>query len=109
MWASSRSALPKILILMSIAQGRSGDIYISPGYWRKGIGKGLVEEAERILRSRRYEDVILWVLEGNQQARWFYEAMGFCLDGESKIIDWGTPLKAVRLEKPYSLLSKSKL
>jgi len=79
--------------------GEIWGIYISPGYWRKGIGKGLVEEAERILRSRRYEDVILWVLEGNQQARWFYEAMGFCLDGESKIIDWGTPLKAVRFRK----------
>jgi ribosomal protein S18 acetylase RimI-like enzyme len=82
--------------------GRTGEIwgiYISPGYWRKGIGKRLAEEAERILKSGGYEDAVLWVLEDNQQARRFYEAMGFGLDGESKNIDWGTPLKAVRYRK----------
>ena len=79
--------------------GEIWGIYISPDYWRKGIGKRFVDEAERILKSRGYEDAVLWVLEGNQQARRFYEAMGFNLDGESKDIDWGTPLKAVRYAK----------
>jgi len=76
--------------------GEIWGIYISPDYWRRGIGKRLAEEAEKILKSRGYEHAVLWVLEGNQQARRFYEAMGFGLDGESKDIDWGTPLKAVR-------------
>ena len=31
--------------------------------------------------------------------QWRYEAMGFGPDGESKDIDWGTPLKAVRYAK----------
>jgi ribosomal protein S18 acetylase RimI-like enzyme len=82
--------------------GRTGEIwgiYISPAYWRRGIGKRLAEEAERILKSRGYEDAVLWVLEDNQQARRFYEAMGFSLDGESKTVDWGAPLKAVRYRK----------
>jgi len=79
--------------------GEIWGIYISPGYWRKGIGTRLAEEAEKMLRSRGYEDAVLWVLEGNQQARRFYEAMGFDLDGESKKIDWGAPLKAVRYRK----------
>ena len=79
--------------------GEIWGIYISPEYWRKGIGSRLVEEAERMLKSRGYENAVLWVLEGNQQARGFYEAMGFSPDGESKIIDWGTPLKAVRYRK----------
>lgn len=79
--------------------GEIWGIYVSPDYWRTGIGRGLVEEAERMLRSRGYESAVLWVLEGNQQARRFYEAMGFGLDGESKDIDWGTPLKAVRYAK----------
>jgi len=74
-------------------------IYISPDYWRKGIGRRLVEEAERLLRSRGYGDAVLWVLEGNQRARRFYEAMGFKLDGKSKNVDWGAALKAVRYSK----------
>ena len=82
--------------------GRTGEIwgiYISPGHWRQGIGRRLAEEAERILTSRGYEDAVLWVLEGNQQARRFYEAMGFGFDGQSKDIDWGIRLKAVRYRK----------
>jgi ribosomal protein S18 acetylase RimI-like enzyme len=84
--------------------GEIWGIYISPGYWRKGIGKRLAEEAERILKSRGYEDAVLWVLDGNQQARRFYEAMGFRLDGESKNVDWETPLKAVRYRKALHLV-----
>jgi ribosomal protein S18 acetylase RimI-like enzyme len=79
--------------------GEIWGIYVSPGYWRKGIGKRLAEEAERILKSRGYQDAVLWVLEGNQQARRFYEAMGFALNGESRDVDWGAPLKAVRYRK----------
>jgi ribosomal protein S18 acetylase RimI-like enzyme len=79
--------------------GEIWGIYILPNYWRKGIGKRLAEEAERILKSMGYEDAAFWVLEANQQARRFYEAMGFGLDGESKNVDWGTPLKAVRYRK----------
>lgn len=79
--------------------GEIWGIYVSPGYWRKGIGKQLGGEAERILKSRGYDYVILWVLEDNVQARRFYEVMGYGLDGESKNIDWGTESKAVRYRK----------
>ena len=80
--------------------GEIWGIYISPGHWRKGIGRRLAEKGEKILKSRGYEHAVLWVLEGNQPARRFYEAiMGFGPDGESKDIDWGTPLKAVRYAK----------
>jgi ribosomal protein S18 acetylase RimI-like enzyme len=79
--------------------GEIWGIYVSPDYWRRGIGYRLAQEAERILESRGFDDAVLWVLKGNQRARQFYEAMGFRLDGESKTIDWGTPLKAVRYRK----------
>lgn len=79
--------------------GEIWGIYVSPDHWRKGIGRRLVKEAERILKSRAYENAVLWVLEGNQQARRFYEAMGFSLDGETREILWGTPLQAVRHTK----------
>jgi len=82
--------------------GRAGEIwgiYISPDYWRKGLGKRLVEEAESMLQSRGYQEAVLWVLEGNQPARRFYEAMGFRPDGGTKDVSLGTALKAVRYRR----------
>jgi ribosomal protein S18 acetylase RimI-like enzyme len=79
--------------------GEIWGIYVLPNYWRQGIGTKLAQEAERLLISRGCEQAFLWVLEGNQRARQFYEAVGFRLDGESKTIDWGTQLSAVRYRK----------
>jgi ribosomal protein S18 acetylase RimI-like enzyme len=81
---------------------RTGEIwglYISPDRWRKGIGRQVVAEAERMLKAGGYESVVLWVVEANERARQFYEAMGFAADGASQEIDWGTPVKAVRYRK----------
>jgi ribosomal protein S18 acetylase RimI-like enzyme len=79
--------------------GEIWGIYVSPGYWRRGAGRTAAGEAERILRSKGYEDAVLWVLEGNGRARRFYEAMGFAQDGESREMNWGAPLRAVRYAK----------
>jgi ribosomal protein S18 acetylase RimI-like enzyme len=79
--------------------GEIWGIHISPDYWRRGKGKRLAKEAEKIFRPRRYDHAVLWVLEGNQPARRFYETMGFGLDGESKDMHWGIPLKAIRYAK----------
>lgn len=79
--------------------GEIWGIYISPAHWRKGLGKSLLEKAQSLLKSRGYKEAVLWVLEGNQQARRFYEAMGFRLDGGTKDVNLGTPLEAVRYRK----------
>jgi ribosomal protein S18 acetylase RimI-like enzyme len=81
---------------------RTGEIwglYLSPEHWRKGIGRQVIAEAERILRSGGYGVVVLWVLEANEPARRFYETMGFALDGASHELDLGEPVKAVRYRK----------
>lgn len=83
--------------------GEIWGIYLAPAYWRRGIGTTLVREAERILRSRGCKDVILWVLDDNLDARRFYEKMGFSLDGVSKTVELGKPLKAVRYRKPLDI------
>lgn len=79
--------------------GEIWGIYVSPGYWRRGIGRKLAGEALRSLKSRGYENAVLWVLEGNERARKFYEAIGFRLDGEFKNIEWGKPVRALRYRK----------
>ena len=41
----------------------------------------------------------LWVFAGNEQARRFYEAMGYSPDGASRMLVPGPPLEAVRYRK----------
>ena len=65
----------------------------------KGIGRLPCQEGEQILQSRGYVEVVLWVFEANQQARGFYEALGFETDGSTRALSLGVPLTAVRYRK----------
>lgn len=81
------------------ATGEIWGIYLAPGHWRKGIGSMLCRYGERILTLRGYLAATLWVFAGNDQARRFYEAMGFTADGASRTFNPGAPLEAVRYRK----------
>lgn len=52
-------------------------IYFLPDYIGKGYGKVLLQRAMEELQKEGYEKIFLWVLEDNQNARGFYEKMGF--------------------------------
>lgn len=81
------------------ATGEIWGIYLAPLYWRKGIGTALCPYKERLLKKRRYRSATLWVFASNQQARRFYEAMGFKADGATRTLNLGAPLQAVRYRK----------
>lgn len=49
-----------------------------------GLGRQLLAHALDDLRSRSFDAVVLWVLDGNARARRFYERMGFRADGATK-------------------------
>lgn len=57
--------------------GEIASIYLLPEYWGKGWGKLLFSAAVEQLEAMGYRKLFLWVLEGNQRARAFYERMGF--------------------------------
>lgn len=57
--------------------GEIASIYLLPEYWGKGWGKMLFSAAVEQLEAMGYRNLFLWVLEGNQRARVFYERMGF--------------------------------
>jgi ribosomal protein S18 acetylase RimI-like enzyme len=59
-------------------------IYVHPDEWRQGHGSALAGEALRCLQEAGFDEVILWVLRGNERAIRFYEAQGFAADGASK-------------------------
>ena len=51
-------------------------IYLLPDYWRRGIGRLLMESTAQSLMEREMHSMILWVLAENRPARLFYEALG---------------------------------
>ncbi|MBN2678534.1 MAG: GNAT family N-acetyltransferase [Anaerolineaceae bacterium] len=85
--------------------GEIWGIYISPPWWRRGIGRQLVLDAEQMLAINGYERVVLWVLEGNVAARCFYKAVGYRADGAEKFINLGIPLLALRYARQLCQVS----
>jgi ribosomal protein S18 acetylase RimI-like enzyme len=76
-------------------------IYVDPRHWRRGVGRVLSREAEVHLRTSGFNEVTLWVLEQNVQARAFYESIGFGVDpGHQKSIErGGAELIEIRLRR----------
>lgn len=56
-------------------------IYVDPAAWGSGAGRALLTAAEERLRAAGHAEAALWVLEGNQRGRGFYEAVGWHTDG----------------------------
>jgi ribosomal protein S18 acetylase RimI-like enzyme len=68
-------------------------LYIDPTRHRGGVGRLLMAEARRRLAADGCADAFLWVLDGNDRAREFYEREGWVADG------------ARREENPYDIVS----
>jgi ribosomal protein S18 acetylase RimI-like enzyme len=62
-------------------------IYVLPEAWRRGVGQTLLETATGHWRARGIATLVLWVLEGNDRARRFYEAMGWQPDGGRQVLE----------------------
>ncbi|MBR4224634.1 MAG: GNAT family N-acetyltransferase [Oscillospiraceae bacterium] len=62
--------------------GEIVSIYFLPEHMGKGYGTALLHRCMEELRGMGYENVLLWVLEDNTQARCFYEKNGFVLSGD---------------------------
>lgn len=59
-------------------------IYLDPPYWRNGNGRELCLAALAFAVNHGFTCVTLWVLLENQEARRFYEALGFYPDELTK-------------------------
>jgi GNAT superfamily N-acetyltransferase len=106
-WRHGISADPRGVLLavkgdrangfIAFGRGREGEnsdgeiyaLYIRPDCWRSGIGRQLIEEAERELWAGGFNQAILWVLERNLPARAFYERLGYAVNGQTKETAFG--------------------
>ena len=59
-------------------------LYVAPSHWGRGFGYGLLLDAEEALAAIGRRDLALWVLEGNDRARRFYERAGWRVDDAMK-------------------------
>jgi GNAT superfamily N-acetyltransferase len=64
-------------------------IYIDASYYDQGVGRRLMQAALDYLRGEGFSEVVLWVIEGNERARRFYEAGGWAPDGGTGSDCWG--------------------
>lgn len=59
-------------------------IYLDPPAWRRGVGGQLLAAGVAELRATDPLPVVLWVLDGNESSRRFYEAQGWRADGATR-------------------------
>jgi ribosomal protein S18 acetylase RimI-like enzyme len=52
-------------------------LYVDPEAWRRGVATTLWNDAKHRIGRTEATDITLWVIEGNERARRFYEAIGF--------------------------------
>ena len=60
-------------------------IYLRDGWQGRGVGRALLAEARRALASAGFGVAVLWVFEGNERARYVYEAGGWRPDGATGV------------------------
>jgi GNAT superfamily N-acetyltransferase len=83
---------PGGLIQLGFADDGDAEVlrmYVATRFWRKGLGRTLMETAYEWFRARDVEEVLVWSAD-TPQARRFYEGCGFEADGtshEQDIID----------------------
>lgn len=59
-------------------------IYLLPSYLGRGLGREMFETALSQLKAKGFDQVVVWVLHGNNLGIHFYEKMGFAKDGVTK-------------------------
>jgi GNAT superfamily N-acetyltransferase len=64
--------------------GELASIYLLSSLWGQGFGRQLMAGAISALVEDEFSEATLWVLEGNERARRFYQAGGWTSDGTVK-------------------------
>jgi GNAT superfamily N-acetyltransferase len=85
-----------------VPAGEIHALYVEPDLVGFGVGHPLFERAVADLRERGFETLVLWVLEGAERARRFFEVAGWAADGARREVEGleGACLVRYRLEPP---------
>lgn len=67
--------------------GEVQSIYVHPDHWSRGAGRALMNEGVRWLADQGFAPVRVWIMEGSEISRRFYERYGFASDGARKTVE----------------------
>lgn len=82
------------------SDGEVQAIYLDPDHWRRGWGRQLMTAAEECLIELGWREAILWVLEQNEPARRFYEALGWQVEAHRALLNiGGADVQEIRYRK----------
>ena len=88
---------PNLTVLVAEVDGAPGGVagcgaewldglYVRPEHWGSGLGRKLHDEVLGLLRKGGSSQCHLWVLEGNDRARRFYERLGWRENGDTRVV-----------------------
>ncbi len=69
--------------------GEIHTLYTHPDFWGCGYGSAVFERGEKWLREQGFNYAYLYVLEGNERAKRFYNAHGYLPNGDTLCCDVG--------------------
>jgi ribosomal protein S18 acetylase RimI-like enzyme len=84
-----------------------GALYVDPTHWRQGAGRAMLKAALNELGTRRFRDVILWVLPENRGALAFYDRFGFEVEESAEKREERSGRPVIRLRATLSPTSSS--
>ena len=78
-------------MLIAVVSGGHTNLYVAPAAWGTGAARELMRTALDWLAAGGVDEAVLWVGEGNERARRFYEREGWTADGEMRASSLGPP------------------
>lgn len=72
---------------------------ILPSWWRRGVGRNLMEHVERAMRDQHLQTARLEVYEVNHSAVQFYEVLGYTVANSFVTEDWAAPVTTLVMTK----------
>jgi GNAT superfamily N-acetyltransferase len=82
------------------AVGELYTLYLLPSRWGLGVGAALHDAALAALRAEGWQSAIVWVLDGNERGRSFYERHGWGLEGAERDEPRYRPARELRYRRP---------
>lgn len=83
--------------------GEIYELYVHPRLQGRGLGRDLMEQTWAELSRRLHRWGVLWVLEENRRARYFYERNGMTVDRKRRPYHIrGHRVMAVRYARPLN-------
>jgi GNAT superfamily N-acetyltransferase len=69
--------------------GQLRTLYLDPGWWGTGVGRGVHDEGLVRLAGLGHDRAVLWMLSTNARAACFYRRQGWVRDGRIRVQQFG--------------------